>query len=108
MGGKVDKEKLHACTTLLFRADPKATWFIWGRVLDRYFGGVTQRETNGLLGLPLLDERAPGLAVGSEDEAEVPGSFEMVDSDGRGSEEGEEEEEEEKESREPRTYALGG
>ena len=45
--GSVDAKKLQSCMTLFLRAAPGEPLF--GRVLDRYFAGVPDRQTDQLL-----------------------------------------------------------
>ena len=45
--GPVDARKLHSCMTLFLRAAPSEPLF--GRVLERYFAGAADRNTDRLL-----------------------------------------------------------
>lgn len=49
MGSQVDVVKMHACMTLFMRADPEQKVFDFQAVLEKYYDGVPQALTDGIL-----------------------------------------------------------
>ncbi|KAL2060116.1 hypothetical protein VTL71DRAFT_9938 [Oculimacula yallundae] len=51
MGSDIDVKKMHASMTLFLRADPEKEVFDFQAVLDKYYKGATQADTDSKLGL---------------------------------------------------------